>query len=187
MIANPEAGLFPGDLLPDLFSNSALFNAGTYERTGYMFSATQNLGDYYKITATWGSLGVIEAHPNGAIQSAEDLRSAMEAANRQAVTLRASGTVRHAGTRFVTSYQWANYRSAMPGPQYATGSSRPEPGLNVVVHQPIPSLFGWRVEASAELRNLLAQGYLPLTMANGQQLLLVNTPRTFRGGLAFVF
>jgi hypothetical protein len=24
-------------------------------------------------------------------------------------------------------------------------------------------------------------------MANGQQLLLVNTPRTFRGGLAFVF
>jgi hypothetical protein len=56
-----------------------------------------------------------------------------------------------------------------------------------MVHQPIPSLFGWRVEASAEVRNLLAQGYLPLTMANGQQLLLVNTPRTFRGGLAFVF
>jgi hypothetical protein len=37
------------------------------------------------------------------------------------------------------------------------------------------------------LRNLLAQGYLPLTMANGQQLLLVNMPRSLRGGLAFVF
>lgn len=187
MIANPEAGLFAGDLLPDLFSNSALFNAGTFDRTGYMVSATQNLGDYYRITATWGSLGVIEAHPNGAIQTAEDLRDAIGAANRQAVTLRASGTMRHSRTRFVTSYQWADYKSAMPGPQYSTGSSRPEPGFNVVVHQPIPSLFGWRVEASAEVRNLLAQGYLPLTMANGQQLLLVNTPRTFRGGLAFVF
>ena len=86
MIANPEAGLFGGDLLPDLFSNSALFNAGTYDRTGYMASATQNLGDYYKITATWGSLGVIEAHPNGAIQTADDLRNAIGAANRQAVT-----------------------------------------------------------------------------------------------------
>ncbi len=187
MIANPEAGLFAGDLLPDLFSNSALFNAGTFDRTGYMVSATQNLGDYYRITATWGSLGVIEAHPNVAIQTAGDLRDAIGAANRQAVTLRASGTMRHSHTRFVTSYQWADYRSAMPGPQYSTGSSRPEPGLNVMVHQPIPSLFGWRVEASAEVRNLLAQGYLPLTMANGQQLLLVNTPRTFRGGLAFVF
>jgi hypothetical protein len=186
-IANPESGLFSGDLLPDLFSNSALFNAGTFDRTGYMVSATQNLGDYYKITATWGSLPVIEAHQIGAIQSAQDLRNDIGAGNRQAVTLRASGTVRHSRTRFVTSYQWADYRAAMPGPQYSTGSSRPEPGLNVMLHQPIPSLFGWKLEASAEVRNLLAQGYLPLTMANGQQLLLVNTPRTFRGGLAFVF
>ena len=70
MIANPEAGLFARrSFVPDLFSNSALFNAGTFDRTGYMVSATQNLGDYYKVTATWGSLGVIEAHPNGAIQN----------------------------------------------------------------------------------------------------------------------
>jgi len=56
-----------------------------------------------------------------------------------------------------------------------------------MIRQPIPS-FGMpgRIEASAELRNLLAQGYLPL-MAGDQQFLLVNTPRSFRGGLAFVF
>jgi hypothetical protein len=129
----------------------------------------------------------MEVHPDATIESADDLRSAIRAANRQAVTLRASGTVRCVGTRFVGSYQWANYSSAMPGPQYSTGSSRPEPGFNILVRQPMPSFFGWRMEASAEIRNLLAQGYLPLTMANGQQLLLVNTPRTFRGGLAFVF
>jgi hypothetical protein len=187
LIANPESGLFAGDVTPDLFSNSALFNAGSFDSTGYMASVTQNLGDSYRVSATWGSLGVIEAVPGGPIESADDLRSAIRAANRQAVTLRASGTVRCVGTRFVTSYQWANYNSAMPGPQYSTGSSRPEPGLNIMVRQPIPSLFGWRVEASAEIRNLLAQGYLPLTMADGQQLLLVNTPRSLRGGLAFVF
>jgi hypothetical protein len=187
MIANPEASTFAGDLMPDLFSNSALFNAGVFDTTGYSASVTQNLGDNYRISATYGSVGVFEARPNGLIQSAEDLRKAIDVGNRQAVTLRASGTVRHLGTRFVTSYQWANYNSAMPGPQYSTGSSRPEPGLNIMLKQPVPSLFGWRMEASAEVRNLLAQGYLPLTMANGQQLLLVNTPRSFRGGLAFVF
>jgi hypothetical protein len=94
------------------------------------------------------------------------------------------------GTRFVTSYQWTDYRSAMPMPQYSTDSARPEPGLNVMIRQPIPCFPGvpWRIEASAELRNLLAQGYLPVNMVGGgQPLLLVNTPRTFRGGLAFVF
>lgn len=187
LIANPEAGLFAGDLTPDLFSNSGVFNAGSFDSTGYTASVTQNLGDDYRISATYGSLGVLEVHPDTTIESADDLRSAIRAANRQAVTLRASGTVRCTSTRFVTSYQWANYSYAMPGPQYSTGSARPEPGLNILLRQPIPSLFGWRMEASAEIRNLLAQGYLPLTMANGQQLLLVNTPRTFRGGLAFVF
>jgi len=187
MIANPEVAGFSGELMPDLFSNSALFNAGVFDSTGYMASVTQNLGDNYRVSATWGSLGVIEAHQTALIESADDLRRSLGAGNRNAVTFRASGTMRHTRTRFVTSYQWANYRSAMPGPQYSTGSSRPEPGFNVMLRQPIPSLFGWKLEASAEVRNLLAQGYLPLAMADGQQLLIVNTPRTFRGGLAFVF
>jgi hypothetical protein len=43
------------------------------------------------------------------------------------------------------------------------------------------------MEASAELRNLLAQGYLPLTTPGGESVLLVNTPRSIRGALAFVF
>ena len=50
MIANPQAGLFPGDLLPDLFSTSALFNAGRFDTTGYAASVTQDLGDRYKVT-----------------------------------------------------------------------------------------------------------------------------------------
>jgi len=71
---------------------------------------------------------------------------------------------------------------------FSTQSARPEPGLNIVVHQPIPKFSGLpgKLEASAELRNLLAQGYLPISVGS-QSILLVNTPRSFRGGLAFVF
>ncbi len=189
MIANPMAGLFPGDLMPDLFSNSALFNAGTFNTVGYMASVTQDLGENFKVSATYGSLGVLSVRNNASVESADDLRALIEAQNRPAVTLRASGTIRHMGTRFVTSYQWTNYRSAMPVPQYSTDAARPEPGFNVLVRQPIPSFprMPWHMEASAEVRNLLAQGYLPINMAGGPQLLLVNTPRTLRGGLAFVF
>jgi hypothetical protein len=43
------------------------------------------------------------------------------------------------------------------------------------------------MEATADLRNLLAQGYLPMTFAGGQRLLLVQTPRSVCGGLSFIF
>jgi hypothetical protein len=187
-IANPAGGLFPGDLVPDLFSNSAVFNAGSFDSSGYMASVIQDLGENYRVSVTYGTVGMLTARQNGAISSADELRRAIEAGSRPAVTLRASGTVPGMHTRFVTSYQWCNYGSSMPIPQYSTDATRPEPGLNLLVRQPLPTHgMPWRMEASAEVRNLLAQGYMPVTMANGQQLVLVNTPRTFRGGLAFVF
>ena len=43
------------------------------------------------------------------------------------------------------------------------------------------------MEASADLRNMLAQGYLPMSFPDGRRLLLVQTPRSFRGGLSFIF
>jgi hypothetical protein len=45
--------------------------------------------------------------------------------------------------------------------------------------------FG-RFEASAELRNLLAQGYLPVIVSD-QRAVLTNSPRAVRGGLSFIF
>ena len=79
--------------------------------------------------------------------------------------------------------------SITPGHMYSTQSLRPEAGLNIYLRQPIPTFFSlpWRMEASADLRNLLAQGYVPLSCADGRRLLLVQTPRSFRGGLSFIF
>ncbi len=188
-VANPDALPFSGDVLPDVFSSSALFNAGSFGTNGYTASVTQDLGSRWNITAMYGSVGVLAPRGHGIVQTADDLRNALVATHRQAVTLRSAGTVKHLGTRFMTSYQWTDHRSAMPVPLFATQPTRPEPGLNVMLKQPLPLIPGlpWRLEATAEMRNMLAQGYLPISVANGQSLLLVNTPRSFRGGLAFVF
>jgi hypothetical protein len=187
-IANPVSGMFQGDVMPDLFSSSGLFNAGRFETAGYIASATQNFGDNYKLTAMYGSLGVLSPGDVAAIESADDLRAALRTEHRAALDLRGSGTIRATGTRFLASYEWTDYRSALPGPMFSTQSARPEPGLNIVIHQPIPVFSGLpgKLEASAELRNMLAQGYMPIAVG-GQSILLVNTPRSFRGGLAFVF
>jgi hypothetical protein len=189
-LASSEAGLFPGDLMPDLFSNSALFNMGRFDSYGYTASVAQDLGDNFKVTLIYGSLGVMSPRSSEmAINTADDLRKILAVEHRPAVTLRVSGTVKATGTRVMASYQWTDYQSATPGPLFSTESARPEPGLNFILRQPMPAIprVPWRMEASAELRNLLAQGYLPLTSSGGDQFLLINTPRSIRGGIAFVF
>ncbi len=189
-LASSAPGLFAGDLVPDLFSNSSLFNMGRFETFGYTASVTQHLGDNYKVSVIYGSEGVLSTR-NGetTVSDAYDLRNIMVDGRRPAVTVRVSGTLRPTGTHIVASYQWTDYQSAVLLPMFSTESVRPEPGLNIIVRQPVPSFPGvpWRMEASAELTNLLAQGYLPLTTTSGNQFLLINTPRMLRGGLAFVF
>ncbi|MDQ6708442.1 MAG: TonB-dependent receptor [Acidobacteriota bacterium] len=189
-MTSPDGQFFEGDTLPDLFSNSSVFNAGDYHTIGYTASITQNVGDTYKLTVIYGSVGVLTPVSNEVASDTPDgLRALIRASRRDAVTMRASGAAPVTGTRFSASYQISDYRSATPGHIYSTQSNRPEPGLNVYVRQPIPSVFGlpWRMEATADLSNLLAQGYLPIGFSDGRRLLLVQTPRSFRGGVSFTF
>ena len=119
-VASSEAGLFPGDLLPDLFSNSSLFNMGKFDTFGYTASVTQDLGENYKVTLIYGSLGVLSPRTSEqgieTIDTADDLRRMMETGHRPALTLRVSGTLKATGTRLSASYQWTDYQSAVPGP-----------------------------------------------------------------------
>jgi hypothetical protein len=187
-IANPEGDLFNGDLLPSMFTSSALFNVGTVSTTGYTVSATRNLGQNYKVTAAYGLLGVMTPPADADVKDADSLRRMIRTDQRRAFTLRASGTIRRTGTSFVGSYQFADLNATVPIPSYSTQPDRSDPGLNFAFRQPVPFIPGMgRMEATAEIRNLLAQGYLPLSMSNGRQMLIVNTPRVLRGGLAFVF
>jgi hypothetical protein len=91
----------------------------------------------------------------------------------------------------VTSYGWTDFRTLMPAHVSLTDQSNQDSGWNVYIRQPLPALPGMfgsfgRFEASAELRNLLAQGYLPV-IVNDQRAILTNSPRSLRGGLSFIF
>jgi hypothetical protein len=139
----------------------------------------------------YGSSGVLTADRNSIESSDPDeLRSMIHASRRHAVTARVSAVAPVTGTHFIASYQWADNRFAVtPGHLYSTQSMRPVPGLNLYIRQPLPTYLNlpWRMEATADLRNLLAQGYLPIGIPDGRQLLLMQTPRSFRGGLSFIF
>lgn len=185
----PEEFYAAGELLPDPYSGDAVFNAGNYHSLGYTASVTQNLGENFSGTLMYGSLGALTADKDAREPaSPDDLRRMIRAGRRHAATARLSATLPWSGTHLVTSYQWTDQKALTPGHLYSTQSTRPEPGFNLYVRQPIPwPLFPWRMEISADLRNLLAQGYLPLTAGPGRRVLLMQTPRTFRGGFNFIF
>jgi hypothetical protein len=187
-MASPGALYSSGDILPDLFSGSSIFNAGNYQSVGYTASVTQKLGDNLSATLIYGSMGALTADSREIVSdNPDDLRAMIRAGRRHAATARVAATSPLTGTHMIASYQWTDHRWLAPGHLYSTASVRPLPGLNVYLRQPIPSGFlPWRMEATADFRNLLAQGYLPLNVA-GQRVTLVQTPRSFRGGLSFIF
>jgi hypothetical protein len=189
-IAAPNGFLPVGDILPDFFSGTATFNAGNFASMGYVASATQNVGDNVSATVMYGSTGALTADASGPVDgNPDDLRALLHAGRQQSMTVRVVAGSPHTGTHIVASYQVADSRLAVPEPIYATNSMRPQPGFNVYVRQAIPGLPGmpWRMEITADLRNLLQQGYLPLSTTDGSRLVLMENPRMFRGGLSFIF
>ena len=151
---------------------------------------TQNLGDNLKLNLVYGSGDALIADRSEiSSQSPDDLRSMIRRGRRQSVTSQVSGTVPWTGAQFNASYQWTDRRGVTPTHFYVTQGTRAEAGLNIYIRQPIRafSLLPVRMEASADLRNLLAEGYLPFSFSDGRQILLMHTPRSFRGGLSFIF
>ncbi len=185
------AGIFPAtDLLPDLFSNSSVFNLGRYAGVGYMATVTQSLGDRLNVTAAYG-IGDALTPLRGSIEGSDpdELRGIFRQGRRRWASAGLSGTAPRTGTQILTSYRWADGRSLTAGHLYLTQTLRPEIGWNMYIRQPIPILSGFpgRLEASAELRNLLAQGYVPVSTPQGRKLYLMHSPRSVRGGLSFIF
>ncbi|HEX3745640.1 MAG TPA: carboxypeptidase-like regulatory domain-containing protein [Bryobacteraceae bacterium] len=185
-VVGPVGGTAGMDILPDLFSNASILNAGNFQSWGYSGAITQNLGQNVSVTMMLGSEGALTVD-NGSAASPEELRSMLHGAQRHVATSRVDVTVPWVKTHLVASYQWSdNDRWATPGNIYSTQPNRVMPGLNLCVHQSLPG-FARRVEATADIRNMLAQGYLPVGMFGGQQVMLIESPRTLRGGLAFTF
>jgi hypothetical protein len=189
-ILAPDDVFAIGDVLPDISFRSSILDAGSFQRSGFATSLGQGLGDKVQVGASFGSTGGLSAGQQQlSAGTAAELRSNLQTTQRFWASARASTKLPVTGTQVTGSYQWMNYRNTIvPDHFYLTQDLYSGAGLNVLVRQPIPSLFGFpgRLEATAEVRNGLGQGYLPL-IEGGQRVTLVQSPRALRGGLSFIF
>ena len=190
MLAGPQGFAPLTDTLPDLASNSHIFNIGDYHRVGYTAAAKQAMGSRADLTLAVGRAGGLTEIPDGtATNDADAIRAGIRQVQRLWATAAFATVVPMSGTRVMSSYGWTDPRTMMPDHVFMTQDVNQSTGWNVRVRQPLPflpSLMGGRLEATAEMRNLLAQGYLPI-QAGGRTALLTNSPKMIRGGLAFIF
>lgn len=179
-----------GDILPSFTSRGNTLNLGNYRRLGYSAGITQRLGDRVEAGVSVGRAGALTSNPAEPSGSgdAKDVRASVRLSQRYWASARLAATLPVVGARVSANYQWMNQNSLMPNHLYLTQKSSAEGGLNVEVRQPIRNFTGGpgRLEATAELRNALAQGYLPVP-GGVQRILIMQSPRAIRGGLSFIF
>ena len=175
-----------GNLLFDETSKISTYNIGNYARTGFTASADQRVNNSLDVAVAYGRMGGFAPNPDGLGNSGQQFYLQEKNHNAAAVNLNAKAPV--AGTRISASYGWMDSHSIMPNHIFTTQSTSFSPGLNFSVRQPLPSFFGMpgRLELTADLRNLMAQGYVPFD-STGHRLLIVQSPRAVRGGLSFTF
>lgn len=183
-------GFLPAaDLLPDFASTSSIFNLGDYRSLGYSAAVSQRLFDAWSASLAAGAAGMLT--PVGAFDQpeADQMRSLIRPVRRPWAAARVNGIIPRSGTRVMASYVWTPAGSLGPTHSYLTQRWQPQMGLNFQVRQPVPGISGMpgRLEMTAELRNLLAQGYLPVAATDGRGLWLIQFPRTIRGGVSFIF
>ena len=188
-VAGDLSEVSPGDLLSDYGSMTASYNIGNYRRTGYLVSAAQRVNDSVDVTIAYGRMGGFTANAGGLAQSSGVQEKFLSEGGHNLASANVRVRTPVTGTRLLASYGWMDPGAVIPTHAFTTQWAYVSPGLNVVVRQPLPSFFGMpgHLELTADLRNLLAQGYIPLATNPGEHMLIVQAPRAIRGGLSFIF
>lgn len=173
-------------LLPDLLNNMFIANGGGYGGWGYRLVYDHRLSDDWHADFGYSSGPVLAP---AAADFGDSLADALVAARAQAVTFKVVGVTPLTHTHLICSYRALSRPTATGLDLYDDGLAQSDSYANVYLRQPLPQILGGgnRIEALVEIRNLLAQGYIPLMDSDGHTLYLVQSARSLRGGFTISF
>ena len=175
-----------GEVLPDVYSGTFSYQGNDYATRGMRVVLQRKLCSDLTATLDYAYGGVLDlSRPDVQLQ---DAREWISAERRQAVAAKFSGALPKAKTRWIASYRYTGGRTLTPVDLFDSSAGQSGPYLNLFIRQPIPASFlAGHMEVLMDLRNLLAQGYVPVMGRDGHTLYLVQSARSVRGGVAFSF
>jgi hypothetical protein len=180
-----------GFLLPDLYSGTFSYAGGTLDTPGFRAVLQHKFSSDLTATLDYAWGGTLNLSQSDVAQpiALQDAQQAISTVRRHALAAKFNGTVPRLRTRWIASYRWVNGQALTPVDMFNVSPGQSDPFLSFFVRQPIPNIgfLTGHMEALIEVRNLLAQGYVPVVGQDGQTVYLVQAARSVRGGLAFSF
>jgi hypothetical protein len=175
-----------GEVLQDIYSGTFNYQGNDLETSGMRVVLQRKLLSDLTATLDYAYGGVLDlTRPDIELQ---DAREWISTQRRHAVAAKFSGSIPHAKTRWIASYRWTSGQALTPVDVFNSSAGQSDPYLNLFVRQPIPAGFlSGHMEMMVDLRNLLAQGYVPVIGNDGRTVYLVQAARSVRGGVAFSF
>lgn len=192
-ISNPallgvgEISSIGGDVLPDIYSGTFTYQGSQLETRGMRAVLQRKLYDDMTATLDYSYGGVLDLAEPGL--QLKDAKSSLRMTPRHALGGKISGKVQRTGSRWIASYRWTSGEALIPVDLFDTSPGQTDPYLNFFIRQPIPNLgfLPSHMEVLLEIRNLLAQGYVPVMGSDGRTVYLVQSARALRAGVAFNF
>jgi len=175
-----------GQVLPDLYSGTFSYQGNDFSTRGMRIVLQRKLLSDLTATLDYSYGGALELRQ--ADVQLQDARNWIHSQSRQSVAAKFSGTLPKAKTRWIASYRYTGDHALTSVDEFNRSAGRADPYLNLCLRQPIPASFlAGHMEILMDLRNLLAQGYVPVMGSDGHTVYLVQSARSVRGGVAFSF
>jgi hypothetical protein len=187
LVGTGEVSSSGGFLLPDIYSGTFTYAGNDLDTRGLRVVLEHKFCSDLSATLDYAYGGVLDlTQPDVEIQNAQQWISTQR---RHALAAKLSGTLPHAHTKWIASYRWVNGSALTPVDMFNASPGQSDPYLNVFIRQPIPTLgfLPTHMEMLVDLRNLLAQGYVPVMGQDGQTVFLVQSARAVRGGVSITF
>jgi hypothetical protein len=192
-VANPAltgVGEIPsgtGEELADIYSGTFTYQGKDLDTRGMRIVLQRKLSSDITATVDYGYGGVLDL--GKADVSLQDARDWTQVRNRHSVTGKVNGILPRSKTSWIASYGWVSGQALTPVDMFNASAGQADPYLDIFFRQPIPGtgFFPNHVDVLIDVRNLLAQGYVPVIGQDGRTVYLVQSARAVRGGVAFTF
>src|SRR2546425_621215 len=178
-------------LSPNPGAEGVFLNAGDYTSSGFRATYSVSMGNHVEAAFAYalGRALTVETGRLTSDDSQRNLQSLLRVHPSRSVTGKVSSRVPYSNTQITTSYQWLERGRVTDVDPYGDADLELQPFLGVQIRQPLPA-FGFlpaRIEALADFRNLLGEGYVPLYSSGGKPFILTSSYRSLRGGFSLQF
>ncbi len=175
------------DVLSDVYSDTFSYTGERLATTGMRVVAQRKFSDDLTATVDYSTGGVVAL--KAPVSSWQAVAADLTSERQHSIGAKISGRIPGCRTRMVASYKWNSGNSLSTVDAFNASAGQMDPYFSIFIRQPLPgtSFIPAKMEALLDIRNLLAQGYLPVLGQDGRTLYLVQSARALRGGLAFTF